>query len=45
MVVVVQSLLLLVEDANDNPPVFLQPQTSVTVKAWTTADHLPDILN
>jgi hypothetical protein len=28
----VQSLLLLVEDANDNPPLFIQPPTSVTVK-------------
>jgi hypothetical protein len=29
---VLQSLLLLVEDANDNPPLFIQPPTSVTVK-------------
>jgi hypothetical protein len=33
---VVQSLLLLVEDANDNPPLFIQPPTSVTVKVSGT---------
>jgi hypothetical protein len=31
--VLLQSLLLLVVDTNDNPPLFIQPQTSVTVKA------------
>ena len=36
---ITQSLLILVEDANDNPPRFAQPQISVTVN-----EHVPNTI-